>query len=212
MEQSKHVIVALPIMCVPLLAALTLSGCAKHEQPQAVSQERRKAASSNAAVPSQTMAGARNESVGSDTPRILHLRDARFGIQFDPPDGSWLGIGPRTDGGGAQVLWIWSDGKRQIDVQALDLTISPGTPPSEAQFAEKMATSMRAKGSTVKIEQSTLAGAPCHHLVVSRTDGFLQDMFILHAANANYSMLVTQRVRDAGLLDKARKGFRLTTD
>jgi ABC-type sugar transport system substrate-binding protein len=72
-----------------------------------------------------------------------------------------------------------------------------------------MAASFRKKGAEVVIQKAVLAGSPCHHLVVDRQDGFRQDMFILHRANTNYSILVTQRSREAGLLDKVRTAFKI---
>jgi hypothetical protein len=140
----------------------------------------------------------------------LHLRDSRFGIEFDAPDDSWLAIGPRTGGGGAQVVWIWRSNRGQVDVAALDLSIVPGTPPDQATFARKQAEGFEAKGATVKIEQSTIAGLPCLHLVVDRPDGYQQDMFILNQRNANYSILITQHVRNASLVESVRDAFKLT--
>jgi hypothetical protein len=144
-----------------------------------------------------------------DTPRVLHLRDSRFGIEFDPPDDSWLAVGPRTGAGGAQVVWIWRKGNRQVDVQAFDLSIVPGDAPDEAVFARKLAEGFRAKGANVAMKESRLAGAPCHHLVVNRPDGFQQDMFILNKTNVNYAILITQPTRDVGLVGKVRNSFKL---
>ncbi len=148
------------------------------------------------------------ESADSEKPRVLHLRSERFRFRFDAPDDSWLAIGPRTRGD-AQFVWIWSDGRRQIDVQALDLTMAPPNHPGEAIVAEKMADSLRTKGAHVVIVEAVLAGSPCHHLVVDREDGWKQEMFILHHAKTNYSILITQRTRDVGLIDRVRAGFSL---
>ncbi len=144
-----------------------------------------------------------------EAPRLLHLRDARFGFEFDAPDDSWLAVGPRTAGGGAQVVWIWRNSQAQIDVQALDLSLAGGNAPDEATFAQKMAEADRAKGYSVKVERSTLAGLPCHHLVVDRPDGWQLDLFMLHHGTTNYMILVTQKPRNAALIKKALKGFRL---
>jgi hypothetical protein len=143
-------------------------------------------------------------------PRILHLRDARFGIQFDAPDDGWLAIGPRTAAGGAEVAWTWNDGARQIDLGALDLSAAPGGPPDEALIAEGVAMNLRAGDAKVTVEASSLGGLPCRHVAATQESGFQQDVFILNRGTTNYSVRVSQRVRDAGLLEQVRKGFRLT--
>lgn len=150
------------------------------------------------------------EPAASNAPRVLHLRSARFHFDFDPPDDSWLAVGPLGGGGGAQVVWVWRKGQRQIDVQVLDLSVAPGRPPDEAFLAQRMAAKMQAEGAAVTIGESTLAGARCHHLRVDRADGNKQDMFILNRGSTNYSILVTEPVRDSGLLDQVRRGFKLT--
>jgi hypothetical protein len=143
-------------------------------------------------------------------PRILHLRDARFGFAFDAPDDGWLAIGPRTAAGGAQVVWIWNDGERQIEVGALDLSAAPGEPPSEAFMAERMAANLRAGEAKVAMKASSLGGMPCHHVIASEEGGFQVDVFTLNRGLTNYTIRVAQRVRDADLLERVRKGFRFT--
>ena len=51
-----------------------------------------------------------------DRPHVLHLRDEKHRIEFDAPDDTWLAVGPRTGGDGAQIIWIWFKDGRQIDV------------------------------------------------------------------------------------------------
>jgi hypothetical protein len=143
-------------------------------------------------------------------PRILHLRDARFGIEFDAPDDGWLAIGPRTVAGGAHVVWTWNDGERQIDLGALDLSAAPGGPPSEARIAEGVATNLRADDAKVTVEASSLGGLPCRHVAATQEGGFQLDVFTLNRGTTNYSVRVAQRVRDPGLLERVRKGFRFT--
>ena len=60
----------------------------------------------------------------TDRPHLLHLRNTEFGISYDAPDDTWLAIGPRVAIGGAQSIWIWNKGGRQIDVSAFDLLVS----------------------------------------------------------------------------------------
>jgi TPR repeat protein len=40
----------------------------------------------------------------SDVPRVLHLRDTRFGIAYDAPDDSWTAVGPRSGHRGTQFV------------------------------------------------------------------------------------------------------------
>jgi hypothetical protein len=147
----------------------------------------------------------------ADAPRVLHLRDARFGIAFDAPDDSWLAIGPRIGGGGAQVVWIWAKSGRQIDVQALDLSIAAYHPDQNAVSAA-MAAKFRADGATVVEKTAVLAGQPCRHLEINRADGATQDLFILITQHKNYSILVTQPSREPGFVERALAGFRLERD
>lgn len=145
-----------------------------------------------------------------NTPRVLHLRDARFGIAFDAPDDSWLAVGPSTGGGGAQVVWIWRSNAGQIDVQAMDLSVAPSNHPDQSAIAQKTGESMSAKGASVKTKEYMLAGATGKHLVIDRSDGKHQDMFILVERNVYYAILVTQANRDERLVNKVAQGFRLT--
>lgn len=146
-----------------------------------------------------------------DHPRVLHLRDARFGLAFDAPDDGWLAIGPRTGGGGAQVVWVWNNRGRQIDVQALDLSAA-SNPPDEHTFVTRLAESWRAKGTRVSVARSTLAGLPCHRLELDFADGSRQDLFTLMRGDTNYSLLVTAPTRDPVLIEQARHGFRLLSN
>jgi hypothetical protein len=132
-------------------------------------------------------------------------------MAFDAPDDSWLAIGPRTGGGGSQLVWIWNKSGRQIDVQALDLSIFR-SPPDEESFTAQMATRLRGDGATVAFKTAVLAGERCHHLEIKRADGWEQDMFILFANQTNYSVMITQPSRDPKLVEQARKGFRLESE
>jgi hypothetical protein len=146
----------------------------------------------------------------TDSPRVLRLREPRFRLAFDPPDDSWPGIGPRTGGGGAQLVWVWNKAGRQIDVQVIDLTATSGKP-SEAALANAMADGFRASGDTVVVNPGALAGRRCHHLSITRRDGWKQDLFVLIENDVNYGLMVTQRTRDLALVEAVKKGFRLTT-
>ena len=64
-------------------------------------------------------------------------------------------------------------------------------------------------GATVTIKKDRLAGHPCHHLEVNRPDGY-QDMFMLLRDGVQYGLLVTQPTRDEALIERAKKGLRLT--
>lgn len=145
----------------------------------------------------------------SQTPRILHLRDARFGLAFDAPDDSWLAIGPSTAMNGAQVVWIWRNAGRQIDLQAADLSGLP-TQPDVTLFVARVVKQFESAGATVTMKKAQLEGQLCHHLEVSRRDGYQQDMFMLHRGSINYGLLITQPTREPELIDKAKNGFRLT--
>jgi hypothetical protein len=155
------------------------------------------------------IADLREESTESDTPHVFRLRDARFGIAFDPPDDSWLAIGPRTGAGGAQQVWIWNKEGRQIDVQAFDLAAIPSRL-DEAALVSMMAERYRREGAVVEESEATLGGERCHHLELNRTHGNQQDFFIIVRQGINYSLLVTQQTRDQSLIARALKGFRFT--
>lgn len=146
----------------------------------------------------------------AEAPGTLHLRDARFGFAFDAPDDSWRATGPRSSAGGAQVVWIWTQGSRQVDVQALDLSALPKRP-TEATFASLFAERIRGEGASVSVGQSVLAGKPCHHLEITLADGTKKDLFILFHGNTNYSVLITQPTRDLALVSRVKKGFQLTS-
>ena len=146
-----------------------------------------------------------------NTPRVLHLRDVRFGLAFDAPDDSWLAIGPSTGMNGAQAVWVWRNAGRQIDVQAADLS-SLKSQPDVTYFVAMVVKQLESTGATVTIGKAHLAGRQCYHLEVSRDGGYQQDMFLLQEGAINYGLLVTQPTRDAALIDKAKTGFWLTVE
>jgi hypothetical protein len=141
-------------------------------------------------------------------PRVLHLRDARFGLEFDAPDDSWLAIGPSTAMNGAQQVWIWHNAGRQIDVQVADLSSLPVVPDA-AFFVARMMKHLEEKGATVTLRKSELSGMPCHHVEVTRQDGY-EDVFMLNHDSINYGLLVAQPKRDSMLIERVKRGFRLT--
>lgn len=71
---------------------------------------------------------------------------------------------------------------------------------------------LESTGATVTIKEAQLAGESCHHVEVSRRDGYQQDIFMFHRGSTNYSLMVTQPTRNAELINKAKKGFRLTAE
>ena len=144
----------------------------------------------------------------TDTPRVLHLRDARFGIEYDAPDDGWLGFGPRTGMNGDQSVWIWNEGPRQIDVSGLDVAAMP-VQQDEATAVESVARLFRGQGATVIAKKSDLAGRTCSHLEVDAPTGQRQDLFVQKRGTIIYSVLVTQSARDAELLVKARAGLKI---
>jgi hypothetical protein len=142
-------------------------------------------------------------------PRVLHLREPRFGLEFDAPDDSWLATGPHVGGGGAQLVWMWRKGDRGIDVQVMDFRSLPAEP-SEEQFLDRHAEHFRKDGSKVVVGEARLGGEQCHHLKVTSTDGWHKDVFFLHRNSINYTMLITQRKRDAKLIARATNALRFT--
>jgi hypothetical protein len=62
-----------------------------------------------------------------------------------------------------------------------------------------------------RMKDATLAGRRCHHLEISRADGWQQDLFILIENDINYSLLVMQRTRDRSFVETAKKAFRFTS-
>jgi hypothetical protein len=147
-------------------------------------------------------------SAEQDAPRVRHLRDSRFGVAFDAPDDSWLSIGPRVAGGGAQIVWLWNKSGRQIEVQVIDLSAMPRKP-DETSFARGVTKRFRTSGKSVLERASTFAGRRWHHLEVNSQEHGSQDLFILVEQDVMYGILVTQPSRDKGLLEAAKNGFRL---
>ena len=145
----------------------------------------------------------------NDVPRVRHLRDARLGFAFDAPDDSWLSIGPRTGAGGAEVVYVWKNAERQIDVGTIDLTLAPHSP-TATEMARELASAARRSGAVVVEKDDTLAGLPCHRLEIAKPSGDKQDVLVLLRNHVFYLVLVTQPVRDPRLLAAVKKGFRLT--
>ena len=145
----------------------------------------------------------------SDVPRILHLREERYGLQFDPPDDRWVAIGPRTGFNGAQLVWLWNNqAGRQIDVAVLDLSKMP-VQPGESFFVDRMKSAWEREGAKVVVQESQLAGKPCHHLELIRSEGDHQDLFIQIRGSVAYSLLVTQPRRDDSVVKVAKAGLKI---
>jgi hypothetical protein len=144
-----------------------------------------------------------------DFPHSLHLRDGRFGIEYDAPDDTWLAIGPRKGLDGAQLVWIWNKAGRQIDVWRLDVAALTGQAADESTIVAGLAENSRREGARVEIKKSKLAGRTCAHLEMSKSAGDQQDLFIQKRGNVVYCVLVTAPVRDAKLLARARSGLRI---
>ena len=144
-----------------------------------------------------------------DFPHPLHLRDSRFGVEYDAPDDTWLAIGPRKGLNGAQLVWIWNKAGRQIDVSVLDLAALRGQAADESTLVARMAESKRREGVNVEVKKSELGGRTCSHLEMSKPAEDQQDFFIQKRGNIVYGVLVTSPVRDARLLARARSGLRI---
>jgi hypothetical protein len=142
-------------------------------------------------------------------PRVLHLREPRFGLEFDAPDDSWLATGPYVGGGGAQLVWMWRHADRGVDVQVMDFRDLP-TEPTEERLLELHRESFAKKGSKVVVGTAFLGGEPCHHLKVSGSDGWYRDVFFLHRNSINYTVLISQRKRDPKLIARVTKAIRFT--
>jgi hypothetical protein len=142
-----------------------------------------------------------------DVPRVRHLREERLGLAFDAPDDTWLSIGPRLGGGGAQSVWIWNKQGRQIDVQTMDLS-SLRAKPTTAAFAAGMAEHERENGVTVKASDTTFAGQTWRHLEMSGGGKTDRDAFFVITDDVVYAILITHQTRDRSLIEAAKKGFR----
>lgn len=142
-------------------------------------------------------------------PRVIHLREPRFGLEFDAPDDSWLATGPHVGGGGAQLVWMWRQAERGVDVGVLDFREVP-TMPSEEWFVENHRAFFEKGGNKVVVGTAHLGGEPCHHLKASGSDGWYRDALILHRNSINYTVLITQRKRDPKLIARVAKGVRFT--
>jgi hypothetical protein len=145
-----------------------------------------------------------------DRPRVLHLRDAERGIQFDAPDDGWLAVGPRTGGQGHQLVWIWVKDGRQIDVQVMDLA-NVADAIDEKAFVAGIADVHRKPGTVVTVKSSVLSRLPCHHIEVRRSQGHQQDLFLQKRGNMVYGLLVTAPEHDQKLIDQAKAGIRIST-
>ncbi|MES1183858.1 MAG: hypothetical protein ABUL60_08575 [Myxococcales bacterium] len=142
-------------------------------------------------------------------PRVLHLREPRFGLEFDAPDDSWLATGPHVGGGGAQLVWMWRQVDREVDVQIMDFRDLPMEMDAE-QIVERARESFEEKGSKIVDGAAFLGGEPCHHLKVRGSDGWYRDFFTLNRNSINYSVLIAQRKRDAKLIARVTKALRFT--
>lgn len=143
-----------------------------------------------------------------DVPRVRHLRDARFGVAFDAPDDSWLSVGPYSGHGGAQVVWTWTRGRRQIDIHVIDLD-SVVRQPGQTAYAAAIAGNSRASNLHVVENQVAFAGQLWEHHEMNSNQHGAQDLFILVQRGIMYNILVTQPTRDLQLIDAAKKGFKL---
>jgi hypothetical protein len=110
--------------------------------------------------------------------------------------------------GGAQSVWIWNNGGRQIDVSALDLRTASRRMPQDV-MAAFMADQFRNDGKIVAVDRSELAGRPCEHLEIDPPAGDRQDMFLQERDGVVYGLLVTVETRDKDLLARARAGLRI---
>lgn len=138
----------------------------------------------------------------SENPRVLHLREKRFGVAFDAPDDSWLGMGPYVHGG--EISWFWTFDHRTIDLMIIQVGEVP-----DAAF-DRLADFFAAeKDATATRMRSELAGAPCAHLVVDKKDGTAKDVFIQRRGSFGYILKVDGPKHDAELLAKVRAGLRL---
>jgi hypothetical protein len=143
----------------------------------------------------------------ADEARVLHLREPRYGLSFDAPSDVWLAHGPRTGFGGLQTVWIWANEGRQIDISVLSLPDSRR--PIEVMVAV-MAESFRKGGATVSTRESTLAGQPCHQLVIDKDEpSGRQDFFLQQRGHLIYGVLVSAPAHDPALLESARAGLRI---
>jgi hypothetical protein len=108
-----------------------------------------------------------------------------------------------------QFLCVGGEGTNwKIHLQAADLSSLPVVPDA-ASFAARMAQHLESKGSTVSLKKGELAGMPCHHLQATLRNGF-RDVFVLNHDDINYALLVDQPTRDQKLIEKAKRGFRLS--
>jgi len=142
-------------------------------------------------------------------PRVFHLREPRFGLEFDAPDDSWLATGPHVGGGGAQLVWMWRQAEREIDVGVMDFRDLPAAP-SEERLLENQREFFEKRGNKVVTAAAHLGGEPCHHLKASGSDGWYRDVLLLNRNSINYTVLITQRKRDPKLIARVAKDFRFT--
>lgn len=143
-----------------------------------------------------------------EAPRVLHLRDAQTGLEFDAPSDAWLAVGPRTAQNGRQRVWTWSDGQRSVDVQTFDLSWLPQQPPASF-IVEGLVKQEKTNGSTVSEKSADLSGLPSIHMVIDRSEGEAHDAFVLNHGKTNYVLRIRQKARDKKLIETLKRGFRL---
>ena len=144
-------------------------------------------------------------------PRVLHLREPKLGLAFNPPDDSWLAYGPRTRAGGVQTVWFWNKDGRQIDVGVMRLS-SATTGMDQATFVARLVLTTQRGGAKVTEKASTLSGEPSDYLEITNLDGTTEDLLILVRGRLIYMIRIGQPTRDTALVEAARRGFRLISE
>lgn len=139
-----------------------------------------------------------------DYPRVIHVREKRFGFSFDAPDDTWLGFGPREVEN--DVSWNWYEGDRRIDLRVL---VMEAVVPAGGldRFVGSIENSYRQMEASVTRKQSEMGGQPCAHLVIDKM-GHPQDFFFQVRGNAIFTLTVSAPKRDPELLAKVLAGFR----
>jgi hypothetical protein len=138
--------------------------------------------------------------------RVLHLRGERFGLSFDAPDDSWLGLGPRE--AWRHVDWIWLEGDRRIDLSVMVVDAAELPEAAFDQFLKGMEDSYRGPEATVTRKHSELGGQQCTQFSIDRRGEPSDDIFYQRRGPFIYTLTVSAPKRDADLVARVRAGLR----
>jgi len=104
------------------------------------------------------------------------------------------------------TYWTWIDGSGgEIGVTVFELA----GPLSTEDLTAILGQSYAARGDTVTVKASVLAGLPCGHLEIDPASGDRNDTFVQRRGDFGYAVAVWGPTRDPALLARTRDGLRI---